>query len=128
MGQQVETLRAVGTGIGVRVVTAFKSANLVGKKRVRIDSSVLSMLRERLFADMLHEAEQAIEFPSSAAAEAFILETPELRRASAFSWYSGSGNRWLVAINRGGPSFKFVRQDGDRFFAGDMQLESLTQR
>lgn len=76
------------------------------------------------FESMVLEADAALEFSSSRDAEAFITRTPELRRAAAFSWWKGSGNRWGIAINRGGPSFQFVRQEGDHFFAGDMLLET----
>lgn len=76
-----------------------------------------------LFEGMVEAASGALEFGSSAAAEQFILEHPALRRAAAFSWWKGSGNRWGIAINRGGPSFQFVRQSHDGFQAGDAFLQ-----
>ena len=77
------------------------------------------------FEAMIDEANSSLSFSSSAAAEAFIHSNPSLRRAAAFSWWLGSGSRWVVAINRGGPSFIFVKQIGDQFVAGKEVLEHL---
>lgn len=65
----------------------------------------------------------ALEFHSSASAEAFIHSVPALSKAAAFSWWSGSKNCWYVMVNRGEHSFQFVSQEEDGFYVGRVRLK-----
>lgn len=61
-------------------------------------------------------------FKSAVAVERFILKTPALKRASAFPWWTGSGNQWGAVVTGRRGEFLFVRQDGLSFIAGDERL------
>ena len=117
----------------------FTSIRQIGVKRVRIPAWLISNLREDFvgwhkvagpFESTLHETSPDLEFSSSAEAEKFILSQSVLRQEAAFSWWIGSRNKWIIAINRGGEQFDRVRQKSENQFVTDSGnvLESISRR
>lgn len=86
-----------------------------------ISKRIIGMFRESIL-EAAGESDD-LTFNGSAEAERFILRTPALRRASAFSWWLGRGNLWGIAIERGAGSLLFVTKKGGNFLAGGKILE-----